>query len=429
MDKDRTKSVVVDPVFSPLTPASTSPFGAPKLVPDSRAALREFLLAAGFKVLLEELEEDRIALCGAEGKFQPERRAYRHGHDDGRLVLGGRKVRVPKPRVRSVEGRELELPRWRHYSEEDPLGRRVQEQILVGVSTRGYARSLEPLQDGLEQTTVSRSSVSRRFVARTTAQVEKFLSRPLTGLDFPVVMIDGIGMGEHLMLTALGIDASGKKHVLGVTEGSSESEEVARGLLRNLIDRGLSVERARLFVIDGGKGVRKAIRSVFGAWALVQRCQVHKTRNIADHLPDQKKAWVRAALRRAWSATTAGRARELLRNLAGQLRADHPGAAASIEEGLEETLTLIALGVFGTLHRTLCSTNPIENMHGTIGKVTRNVKRWRSGSMTLRWTITAVVEAEGKFRRVKGYREMTLLIAALDATVNVAALDRKEAIA
>jgi transposase-like protein len=399
------------------------------LVPDSRVALREFLLAAGFKVLLEELEADRIALCGAKGKFRPDRRAYRHGHDDGQLVLGGRKVRIQKPRVRSVDGRELELPRWRHYSEEDPLGERVQEQILVGVSTRGYARSLEPLQEGLEQTTVSRSSVSRRFVARTTAQVERFLSRPLAALDFPVVMMDGIGMGEHLMLTALGIDATGRKHVLGVTEGSSESEAVARGLLRNLIDRGLSVERARLFVIDGGKGVRKAIRSVFGAWALVQRCQVHKTRNVVDHLPDHKKAWVRAALRRAWSAATVGRARELLRNLAGQLRAEHPGATASIEEGVEETLTLIALGVSGTLHRTLGSTNPIENMHGTIGKVTRNVKRWRGGSMALRWTVTAVIEAERTFRRVKGYRDMTQLIAALEATVGTAALDRQEAIA
>jgi putative transposase len=427
MDKHRTKSGVADPVFSPLTPASTSRLGHPRLV--LGAALREFLLAAGFRVLLEELEADRSALCGAKGKFQEGRRAYRHGHDDGQLVLGGRKIRVPKPRVRGVEGGELELPRWRHYSEEDPLSARVQEQILVGVSTRGYARSLEPLHEGLEETTVSRSSVSRRFVARTTAQVERFLSRSLGALDFPVVMIDGVGMGDHLMLTALGIEATGNKHVLGVTEGSSESEEVARGLLRHLIDRGLRVERARLFVIDGGKGVRKAIRSIFGEWALIQRCLVHKSRNIVDHLPDHKKTWVRAAVRRAWSATTTGRARELLRNLAGQLRADHPGAATSIEEGLEETLTLITLGVSGTLHRTLCSTNPIENMHGTLRKVTRNVKRWRGGSMALRWTITAMVEAERTFRRVKGYRDLAQLTAALEATVHVDALDRQEAIA
>lgn len=429
MEKHRTKAPVVDPIFPSLTLASTSQLLLPRAVLDTRLALRDFLLAAGLREFRKVLEEDRTLLCGPKGRFQDERVAYRHGHDEGVLVLGGRKVRVPKPRARHVGGKELELPHWRHFSQEDPLSERVQQQILLGVSTRGYADSLEALPIELPETGTRRSSVSRRFVARTARAVEAFLSRPLSELDFPVLQIDGVVLDEHLLLTAQGIDATGRKQVLGVTEGSSESEEVAKTLLRNLIARGLVAERARLFVIDGGKGVRKAIRSVFGAWALIQRCQVHKMRNVLEHLPERQKAWVRAAIRRAWSATTVARAREQLRTLAAQLRADHPGAAASIEEGLDETLTVIALGVVGSLHQTLRSTNPIENMQGTIRRVTRNVKRWRDGSMVLRWVVTALMEAERKFRRVKGYRDLPQLLAALDAIVGVEALDKKVSVA
>lgn len=429
MEKHRTKAPVVDPIFPSLTPASMSQMLLPGAVLDTRIALRDFLLAAGLKEFRQVLEEDRTLLCGPKGRFQDERVAYRHGHDEGVLVLGGRKVRVPKPRARRVDGKELELPHWRHFSQEDPLSERVQQQILLGVSTRGYADSLEALPVELPERGTRRSSVSRRFVARTARAVEAFLSRPLGEIDFPVLQIDGVVLDEHLLLTAQGIDATGRKQVLGVTEGSSESEEVAKTLLRHLIERGLEVERARLFVIDGGKGLRKAIRNVFGAWALIQRCQVHKMRNVLEHLPERQKAWVRAAIHRAWSAPTVGRAREQLRTLAAQLRADHPGASASIEEGLDETLTVIALGVVGSLHQTLRSTNPIENMQGTIRRVTRNVKRWRDGSMVLRWVVTALMEAEKKFRRVKGYRDMPQLLAALDATIGVEALDRKVSVA
>lgn len=429
MKKHRTKAPVADPLFPSLTPASTSQLLVPRAVLDTRLALRDFLLAAGLKEFRKVLEEDRTLLCGPKGRFQDERVAYRQGHDEGVLVLGGRKVRVPKPRARSVDGCELELPHWRHFRQEDPLDERAQRQILLGVSTRGYADSLEALPVELPEQGTQRSSVSRRFVARTAKAVEAFLSRPLGDVDFPVLQIDGVVLDEHLLLTAQGIDTSGRKQVLGVTEGSSESEEVAKTLLRNLIARGLVVERARLFVIDGGKGLRKGIRGIFGAWALIQRCQVHKMRNVLEHLPERQKAWVRAAIRRAWSANTVTRAKEQLRTLATQLRADHPGASASIEEGLDETLTVIALGVVGSLHQTLRSTNPIENMQGTIRRVTRNVKRWRDGSMVLRWVVTALMEAEKKFRRVKGYRDMPQLLAALDATVGVEALDKKISVA
>jgi len=384
----------------------------------AKQALREVMLSAGTDVLMALLEQDRETLCGPRHEQSGERENHRYGYDSGPLVLGGRKVRVRKPRVRSIDGEEeIELPSWRHFAEEDPLTDRAIEQMLVGVSTRKYERSLEPLPKGLESQGTSRSSVSRRFVARTSTQVEAFLARPLREEDYPVVMIDGTGFGDHLMLVAMGIDSKGTKHVLGVREGTTEGDGVCRGLLQDLIERGLETERARLFVIDGGKGIRKAIREVFGGWALVQRCQEHKRRNVLDHLPKSKRGRVSKAMRDAWKSESEATARRLLRQLARDLEPAHPGAAASLREGLDETLTVLSLGVKGSLARTLVSTNPIENLQGLLKQVVRNVKRWRGGSMALRWAVTGLMEAEKRFRRVKGHREMPQLLGALSSKV------------
>ena len=271
--------------------------------------------------------------------------------------------------------------------------------------------------------------MSRQFVARTRRQVEEFLWRPLGELDLRVVFMDGTRLGEHVLLTALGIDSGGHKHVLGVVEGSSESEAVCRALLGNLVERGLGVERVRLFVIDGGKGLRKAIREVFGAWALIQRCQIHKVRNVLEHLPKGKGAWVRAAMHRAWAAGSAEGARRKLRELASQLQEHHPGATSSLLEGLEETLTILRLGVGALLAQTLRSTNPVENLQESLKRVARNVKRWRGGSMALRWAASGLMEASKGFRRVKGYREIPLLIAALDSMVSVESVDENVEVA
>jgi transposase-like protein len=256
--------------------------------------------------------------------------------------------------------------------------------------------------------------VSRRFVARTREQITRRLSESLEGRDFPVLMIDGTVLGDHVMLVAMGIEADGMKRVLGVVEGSSESEQAGRALLRNLIERGLPVERMRLFVVDGGKGVRAAIRKVFGDWALIQRCQIHKMRNVLDHLPESKHAWVRAAIRKAWACGSAEQARKRLMVLAGQLEEAHPGAATSLREGLEETLTILRLGVSEILTRSLRSTNPIENLNSVLKHLARRVKRWRGGMMALRWTITGILEAEKRFRRIKGYRDLPALSIALN---------------
>ena len=429
MRKSRTKLSSRKPRSSSGTLPPASRNVVAEVLLDARRSLRELVLAKGLEVFGRLLEEDRTRLCGPKNKPQENRQAYRHGHDEGQVVLGGRRIRLSKPRVRSLAGEELELPHWREASQEDPLSERVFEQMLVGVSTRNYARSLEPEPEGVESTATSRSAVSRQFVARTRGQVEKFLCRPLGDLDLPVIMLDATGMGEHVLVVALGIDAKGHKHVLGVTEGSTESEQVCRGLLGQLVERGLVLERARLFVIDGGKGLHKAIREVFGQWALIQRCQIHKLRNIAEHLPKNKRAWVRAAMNRAWSQATVPAARRKLRELAAQLEEQYPSATRSILEGLDETLTVIALGVGATLSKTLRSTNPIENLQGTLKRVARNVKRWRGGSMALRWGVSGLLEAQKRFRRVKGFREMPQMIAALEATIKNETLDSKAKIA
>jgi putative transposase len=319
--------------------------------------------------------------------------------------------------VRSLDGREIELETWRETSGADPLEERVTEQIIAGVTTRKYSRSLEAAPADVKTSSESRSSVSRMFVARTKQQVKAFLSRPLGSLDFPVIMVDGTGLGDHLLLVALGIEADGSKHVLGVAEGTTESSQMCRGLFRNLIDRGLVVERARLFVIDGGRGIRSAIRTTFGSWALTHRCHVHKLKNILDHLPGHKRPWVRQMVWRAWNEDTAKKAKQRLLRLAKQLEEPHPGAASSVLEGLDEVLTLHRLGIRGALYRSLRSTNPIENLQGSIKSLTRHVKRWRSGFMALRWCVTALSEAERHFRRIKGFNAMPFLMAALEAAL------------
>jgi putative transposase len=378
---------------------------------------------SGLEILAAMLEQDREEVVGPNYRWSDAREAYRYGYDEGAVVMGGRKVRVPKPRVRSaVGGGEIVLPTWEWATRQDPLDQRTMQQMLVGVSTRSYAKSLEPAPPGIDHSVaVSRSSVSRRFVAQTKAKVEGFLGQSLADLDVRVVMIDGTWLGEHLMLVVLGIDAEGEKHVLGVREGTTENEGVCRSLLSELVERGLLVNQARLFVIDGGKGIRKAIRSVFGVWALIQRCQVHKLRNVLQHLPEQQHASVRSAMRGAWSSSSDAAAKRKLNTLARQLETRWPSAAASLREGLDETLTVLGLGITGALYRTLRSTNPIENLQSLFKRVTRRVTHWRNGTMARRWAVTGLMDAAARFRRIRGHADLRRLAAALDARCGAAA--------
>jgi transposase-like protein len=292
--------------------------------------------------------------------------------------------------------------------------------IAAGVSMRRYRSTLEPLPESEEARSTSKSATSRRYVALSAQQLAEWLSRSLSELDLPVVMIDGIHFRGRVILVALGIDAKGNKHVLGLREGSTEATRVVRSLLSDLVERGLDADRARLWVIDGGKALRRAIVDCFGATALVQRCQEHKRRNVIEHLPEELHASVGCAMREAWDSANAELVRKQLQRLATSLQSRHPGAAASLREGLEETLTVQGLGITGALYRTLRTTNPIENLNGSIAHYARNVKRWRDGQMTLRWVASALSDAKDRFRKLRGYRDMKHLMAALDKRIAAA---------
>jgi putative transposase len=380
-----------------------------------REALYEAVMGAGLAWVDEVLEAERTMLCGARYQHLSEREALRAGHVASSLVLGGRRVAVSRPRARSVEGHELSLPSWRQWSGRDPLTERAVEQMVLGVSTRRYGRSLEPLPEAITTRGASKSAVSERFVYGTERKLAELMSRDLSGLALVALMIDGVRMGEHLVLAAVGVDERGEKQVLGLREGATENAAAVRALLSDLIERGLNPNRSLLVVIDGAKALHKAVVEVFGANALIQRCREHKKRNVTEALPERLRSSVRVAMNQAYATRDPGRARRLLDNLGRRLEHQHPGAAASLREGLEETLSVMRLGLPENLERVLSSTNLIENLFSRVREIGRRVKRWQSGTMVLRWTAAGVLEAERGFRKLAGYRAMPMLVAALRA--------------
>lgn len=380
---------------------------------DVAAEFRELLVKGGLAVASALFSAEVEQLCGPR-YGRGEELASRWGTSPGEAVLGGRRVRLPRPRVRGTEG-EVPLQSYAQLQREDPLTDRAVEQMLIGVSTRRYARSLEPVIPDLKDFGTSKSAVSRRFVARTQAQLEQALVRPLGNKQWPVLMIDGICFHEHVVLLVLGIDETGAKQVLAFREGSTENATLCRELLADLVERGLPADRALLIVMDGGKGLRRAVTEVFGARAKVQRCQVHKKRNVLEHLPDERMAQIRAAMSQAYAADSYELALRQLKNLATGLKRTQPSAGASLIEGLEETLTVKALGITGALARTLQTTNAIENLNSGVRRVAGRVKRCRHGSMALRWVATAALESARGFHRLRGHKDMSRLVSALKA--------------
>ncbi len=377
-------------------------------------AFFDLCIDVGQQVFSVPMEQDRESLCGPKGKHDADRSATRAGSTSSDITLGGRRIPVRRLRARSVEGEELGLPSFAFAADRDPLDRQTLEAIACGVSTRKYRRSLEKLSENQKERSTSKSAVSRRFVALSQKQMTAWLSSPLSDLDVRVLVIDGIVFHDHTVIIVLGIDSDGKKHVLGLREGSTENSAVAKALFRDLLERGLDPDRARLFVVDGSKALHAAIRKVFGPLGILQRCQVHKRRNILEHLPEHRHARVDRILREAWESADADLAKRRLENLASSLATEHPSAAASIREGLEQTLTLQQLGIEGNLFRTLRSTNTIENLNGSIATYTRNVKRWQGGSMILRWASAAVLDASKRFRRIRGYKDLDRLTRGLE---------------
>jgi putative transposase len=365
------------------------------------------------------LVEDVDRMVGAKGRHNPDRTAVRHGTEPGQVTLGGRRVRVRRPRVRTADGsREVLVPTYQAFASTALLDELAVERMLAKLSCRRYQRGLEPVGSRADQASsgTSKSAVSRRFVAATERALAELLARDLSGLDLVALMVDGIRVAEHTCVVALGITIDGTKVPLGLAEGATENATVVGDLLVGLRERGLEVTRPILVVIDGAKALRRAVLDVFDH-PVIQRCQLHKLRNVIDRLPDAVASTVAKRMRRAYHHSDPLVAQAELEALARELARSHPGAAASLREGLAETLTIGRLGVPPTLARTLRSTNSIESMIAICRDHAANVKRWQDGQMVLRWVAAGMGEAATQFRRVNGYLHLPALRAALDAAV------------
>lgn len=380
----------------------------------TRRDLMTWVHQRGLEALDELFRLDAEALAGPKGKHRESRTHHHWGTTNAELPFGGQRIVVKRPRVRSTDGREAQLPTAEAFRALDPLAERVVERILLGVTTRGYVRSIEGPPPEVRRRGTSKSAASRNLIARTRRKLQDDLNHRLDGVDLAALMIDGIDLAKRTVVIAIGITTAGDKIPLGIEQGSTENAALCTTLLQGLIERGLKVTERILCVIDGGKGIRKALSDVFGDLAVVQRCLVHKRRNVRDHLSPSHLPYVRSAMNDAYASASADTARKRLRQLIGWLEANGEDAAAkSLREGIEETLTVFKLGLPKTLRRSLATTNAIENLNGTIRRVTRNVKRWRDSDMRRRWVGLAIGEASKRFHRIKGHRSIPVLLGAL----------------
>jgi len=452
-------------IESPLPPQIQEALG--ELVGAAREGLLALSVGVGLGVVHELMELEVDEVVGPKGKWNPDRAAERHGHEDGSMTLGGRRVKVTRPRVRTVsDEHELPVQTYEYFADRDPLTRAVMDRMLAGVSARKFEHVGEPVGAEVEQSSSStgktsvserfiertrtalselmsrrlehvgepvgaeveqsssstgKTSVSERFIERTRTALSELMARRLDDVRLAVMMLDGLEIAGRTHVVALGISTDGVKIPLGLWEGSTENATLARALLADLVDRGLDPEQAILFVIDGGKALRRAIKDVFGERALVHRCHRHKERNVTDLLPERDRPVILARIRGAWTLSSAELAEQRLELLASELDCSWPDAGASLREGMDDTLTLMRLGITGQLSKTLCSTNPCESMIEIVRHTQRNVKRWQDGDMRKRWTAAGMLVAEQQFRRITGYRDLAKLVTAIERNTIAAA--------
>lgn len=392
--------------------------------------LLAFASATGLVVMHQMMEAELSGRVGTKHARIPaaERVGNWHGSTTGSVVLGGRQVSTERPRGRSSEGTEIELDTWKAFSSADLLDSLVVERMLAGVATRRHGDVAEPLGAELEERSksMSKSAVSRRFVAATTKAMDELMARDLADLDVAVLMIDGLDVAGSCVVVALVITADGTKVPVGLWLGDTENKTVVTALLADLVARNLDVESGILCVIDGSKALAAGIKKVFGDAAAVQRCVLHKRRNIEGYLPKELAGVVDQRLGIIFAQPDAAKGLAAARSLAKELEANHPDAAASLREGLDDMFTVRRLGVGGTLAATLTTTNCIESMISIAKRTTRRVTKWKDGSMKKRWVAAGMLEAERSFRRVRGHKDMAKLVDALRRKVTPTAVTAEE---
>ena len=416
------KKVPVVKITTPHAAAELAglPLEATVAMADVGAAMRQGLLAfstaAGLVVMRQMLDAELAGIVGVKHAKLAERVGNWHGTTTGQVVLGARKISVERPRGRYVDGGEVELDTWATFASEDLLRQVVVERMLAGVATRRHVEVAEPV--GPVGTAVSKSAVSRRFVAATTAAVAELLDADLSGLETAVLMIDGLNVAGEMIVVALIITADGTKVPVGLRLGDTENATVVKDLLADLVARGLRFEHGILAVLDGSKALRAAVAKVFGTKALVQRCTLHKRRNVSDYLPVARRKAIDKRLAGIFANADAAAGLRDARRLAAQLKSAHPDAAGSLLEGPEEMFTVARLGITGALRRSLTNTNCIESMISTVRVVTARVKNWSGGDMKKRWIATGMIEAQRSFRRVRGHTQMANLVTLIGHTIN-----------
>ncbi len=384
--------------------------------------LMAFASATGLVVMHQMMEAELESRIGLKHARIPaaERMGNWHGSTSGPVVLGGRTVTTKRPRGRTTDGGEIDLDTWKVFSSADLLNSLVVERMLAGVATRRHGDVAEPVGTDIETRarSTSKSAVSRRFIAATKKAMEDLMARSLAHLDVAVLMIDGLDVAGQCCVVALVITADGTKVPVGLWLGDTENKVVVTDLLADLVARGLSTENGVLCVLDGGKALAAGVRRVFGDAAQVQRCTIHKRRNLDSYLPKEMASIVDRRLALIFAQPDWRKGLDAAKRLAKELEADHPDAAASLREGLEDMFTVRRLGVGGTLAKTLTTTNCIESMISITRRTTGRVTRWKDGSMKKRWIAAGMLEAERSFRRVRGHNDMKKLVVALRREVS-----------
>jgi len=389
---------------------------------DVAGAIEQTASEAGLHMMKALIDEEVEQITGDRYRHQPRRQAIRWGKDEGHVIFAGRKVAMEKPRVRSKDSsEEVSLSRWDAFAHPRRMEQAVQNKILRRVSCRDYGGAIEDMCDGYG---IDKSSVSRKWQAASAKQLAQLMERRLNDLDICVILLDGKEFGDTTIITALGVDTAGNKHILGLWPGATENSDVCGSLLDDMIHRGLSVGTQYLFVIDGAKALKKAIKDRFGIVALIQRCRIHKERNIRSYLPKKHHRLLAMKLKAAFGMTDHAEALKELQKVHDWLMSISDAAAASLEEGFEELLTVNKLKLPASLKKLFGSTNMIESCYSVAGDLCRNVKRWRGEGMARRWAGAVLLETEKRFYCIRGHREMPMLAAILKRNI-----DTKEAVA
>src|SRR5215831_3038653 len=377
-----------------------------------RQGVGELIRQAGLQLMELLMQEEVRELVGERSQQHPERTTNRWGSERGYCVVMGQKVPIQRPRVRTVEDKEVRLGSYEMFHRGEPLTETVWEKLMLGLSTRKYGQAVREFTEayGLEK-----SAVSEHFIEASRAKLQEMMERKLDKLRFCALMIDATPFEGQQMVAALGIAQDGKKMILGIRQGATENATVVGELLGDLIQRGLDFSEPRLYVLDGGKALTAAVKKYAGDTAAIQRCQVHKRRNVLDHLTDEQKSGVAKRLNAAYALEDYVAAKQALDNLHRELMDLNPSAARSLGEGMEETLTVHRLHVPLQLRKTLASTNVIESAFSIVEQVCKNVKRWHDGDQRECWVGSGLLVAEKQFRRIQGYKQIPVLIRELEA--------------